>query len=168
MAKADHDQLKHPRPAQVISLADFDEHSADAWTHACRAAARMLLLGAEMDCGVHLVPCTSCSEVVWVGYELAEEEYSKHPGNSSHTFLRPGRRRLCSLLRARAAKHLARLVELVQPTTTPSSMKRRNTDLRRPAASPHVGLCGHEVFAADEGNRAVLAREAVKELDPCI
>ncbi|KAJ7712647.1 hypothetical protein B0H14DRAFT_3018136, partial [Mycena olivaceomarginata] len=35
-AKADHDQLKRPRPAQVISLADFDEHGADAWMHACR------------------------------------------------------------------------------------------------------------------------------------
>ncbi|KAJ7741494.1 hypothetical protein B0H14DRAFT_2989362 [Mycena olivaceomarginata] len=73
-AKADHDQLKRPRPAQVISLADFDEHGADAWTHACRCGGAYAISGTEMDRGVHLVPCTSCSEVVWVGYELAEEE----------------------------------------------------------------------------------------------
>jgi diphthamide biosynthesis protein 4 len=62
-----------PCPAQVISLADFAEQGADAWTHACRCGSAYAITGAEMDRGVHLVPCTSCSEVVWVGYELAEE-----------------------------------------------------------------------------------------------
>jgi diphthamide biosynthesis protein 4 len=69
-----HDHLKRPRPAQVISLADFDEQSADAWMHACRCGSAYAITEAEMDRGVHLIPCTSCSEVVWVGYELAEEE----------------------------------------------------------------------------------------------
>ncbi|KAJ7825833.1 hypothetical protein B0H14DRAFT_3725803 [Mycena olivaceomarginata] len=65
-----------PRPAQVISLADFDEQGANARMHACRCGGTYAISGAEMDRGVHLVPCTctSCSEVVWVGYELAEEE----------------------------------------------------------------------------------------------
>ncbi|KAJ7735595.1 DnaJ-domain-containing protein, partial [Mycena olivaceomarginata] len=56
MAKADHDQLKRPRPGEVISLADFDEHGADAWTHACRCGSAYAITGAEMDRGVHLVP----------------------------------------------------------------------------------------------------------------
>jgi diphthamide biosynthesis protein 4 len=59
---------------QVISLADFDEQGADMWVHACQCGGVYAIAGAEMDRGVHLVPCTSCSEVVWVGYELAEEE----------------------------------------------------------------------------------------------
>ncbi|KAJ7310689.1 hypothetical protein DFH08DRAFT_1046459 [Mycena albidolilacea] len=73
-AKTDHDQLKRPCPAQVISLADFDEHGADAWARACQCGGPYAITGAEMDRRVHLVLCTSCSEVVWVGYELAEEE----------------------------------------------------------------------------------------------
>ncbi|KAJ7741490.1 hypothetical protein B0H14DRAFT_2989339 [Mycena olivaceomarginata] len=73
-AKADQDPLKRPRPAQVISLAEFDEQGDDAWTHACRCGGAYTITGAEIDCGVHLVPCTSCLEVVWVGYELVEEE----------------------------------------------------------------------------------------------
>ncbi|KAJ7188681.1 hypothetical protein C8R46DRAFT_27959 [Mycena filopes] len=63
-----------PRPAQVISLADFDElPDLDKWTHACRCGGSYTITGADMEGGMHLVPCTSCSEVVWVGYELAEE-----------------------------------------------------------------------------------------------
>jgi diphthamide biosynthesis protein 4 len=62
-----------PRLAQVISLVDFAEQGADTWVHVCRCGGAYVITGAEMDCGVHLVPCTSCSEVVWVGYELAEE-----------------------------------------------------------------------------------------------
>ncbi|KAF7351130.1 hypothetical protein MSAN_01675500 [Mycena sanguinolenta] len=72
-AKADQ-ELKRPRPAQVISLTDFDEVDEDAWTHACRCGGTYLITAEEMDRGVHLVGCSSCSEVVWVGYELAEEE----------------------------------------------------------------------------------------------
>ncbi|KAF8210087.1 hypothetical protein K438DRAFT_139707 [Mycena galopus ATCC 62051] len=72
-AKAEQEHLKRPRPAQVISLADFDEASEDAWTHACRCGGAYAITAVEMDRGLHLIPCTSCSEVVWVGYELAEE-----------------------------------------------------------------------------------------------
>ncbi|KAJ7018335.1 DnaJ domain-containing protein [Mycena alexandri] len=63
-----------PRPAQVISLAEFDEvPEHDRWTHACRCGGNYAITGADMERGMHLVPCTSCSEVVWVGYELVEE-----------------------------------------------------------------------------------------------
>ncbi|KAJ7712651.1 hypothetical protein B0H14DRAFT_3018152, partial [Mycena olivaceomarginata] len=52
-----------PRPAQVISLADFDEQGADAWTHACRCGGAYAITGAEMDRGVHLVP--------WFGWAMS-------------------------------------------------------------------------------------------------
>jgi diphthamide biosynthesis protein 4 len=73
-AKADQDPLRRLLPAQIISLVDFDEHGADAWTHVCRCGSAYAITGAEMDRGVHLVPCTSYSEVIWVSYELVEEE----------------------------------------------------------------------------------------------
>ncbi|KAJ7857710.1 hypothetical protein B0H14DRAFT_2750973 [Mycena olivaceomarginata] len=38
-----------PRPAQVISLADFDEQGADAWAHACRCSGTYAITGVEMD-----------------------------------------------------------------------------------------------------------------------
>ncbi|KAJ7782674.1 DnaJ domain-containing protein [Mycena metata] len=63
-----------PRPAQVISLAEFDEvPEQERWTHACRCGGSYAITGADMDGGMHLVPCTSCSEVVWVGYELVKD-----------------------------------------------------------------------------------------------
>ncbi|KAJ6560302.1 hypothetical protein B0H19DRAFT_1210357 [Mycena capillaripes] len=75
--RAQHDLTRTPagpRPAQVISLAEFDEApEQDAWTHTCRCGGAYGITGAEMEGGLHLIPCTSCSEVVWVGYELAEE-----------------------------------------------------------------------------------------------
>ncbi|KAF7362244.1 hypothetical protein MVEN_00570600 [Mycena venus] len=74
-AKTDAERrAKGPRPAQVISLADFDEMTEqDAWTHACRCGGVYTITGSDMDGGLHLIPCTSCSEVVWVGYEMVEE-----------------------------------------------------------------------------------------------
>ncbi|KAJ7682178.1 DnaJ domain-containing protein [Mycena polygramma] len=63
-----------PRPAQVISLEEFEEvPDQDAWTYTCRCGGAYSITGAEMEGGLHLIPCTSCSEVVWVGYELVEE-----------------------------------------------------------------------------------------------
>ncbi|KAJ7502980.1 hypothetical protein B0H11DRAFT_1987245 [Mycena galericulata] len=62
-----------PRPAQLISLAEFDEGD-DAWAHACRCGGVYKITVDEMEQGQHLVPCSSCSEVVWVGYELADDE----------------------------------------------------------------------------------------------
>ncbi|KAJ6589853.1 DnaJ-domain-containing protein, partial [Mycena vulgaris] len=73
--RAQHDSAPTgPRPAQVISLEDFVEHAEpEAWEHACRCGGAYRITGEEMESGRHLVPCTSCSEIVWVGYELAED-----------------------------------------------------------------------------------------------
>ncbi|KAJ7686505.1 hypothetical protein B0H17DRAFT_940334, partial [Mycena rosella] len=63
-----------PRPAQVISLEEFQEHlELDSWSHSCRCGGIYRITGEEMENGQHLIPCTSCSEIVWVGYELAED-----------------------------------------------------------------------------------------------
>ncbi|KAJ7099581.1 hypothetical protein B0H15DRAFT_944985 [Mycena belliarum] len=76
--RAQHDARKcepaTPRPAQVISLEDFQEHAElDCWSHSCRCGGVYKINGEEMENGQHLVPCTSCSEIIWVGYELAED-----------------------------------------------------------------------------------------------
>jgi diphthamide biosynthesis protein 4 len=65
-----------PRPAQMLSLEDFSEGDDDAagiWTYPCRCGGVYKLGEAEMDQGQHLVGCGSCSEVVWVGYEVVDE-----------------------------------------------------------------------------------------------
>ncbi|KAF7298009.1 hypothetical protein HMN09_01021900 [Mycena chlorophos] len=63
-----------PRPAQIVSLSDFTELPAgDVWEHPCRCGANYCISASDMDAGRHLVPCASCSEVVWVGYEIVEE-----------------------------------------------------------------------------------------------
>ncbi|KAK0233903.1 DnaJ domain-containing protein [Armillaria fumosa] len=69
-----------PRPAQVISLDDFDEEPPmndsdySAWKYKCRCGGVYTITDKEMEAGHHSVACSSCSEVIWVGYELAEEE----------------------------------------------------------------------------------------------
>lgn len=66
-----------PRPAQVISLEDFAEVEESAedgvWTYKCRCGGVYRIKESEMECGQHLVGCSGCSEVVWVGFELAED-----------------------------------------------------------------------------------------------
>lgn len=62
-----------PRPAQVVSLEDFEEVEAEeSWRYTCRCGGSYLITSASMDEGVHLIACNSCSEVVWVGYEIIE------------------------------------------------------------------------------------------------
>ena len=62
-----------PRPAQVVSLEDFEEVEAEeSWRYACRCGGSYLITSTLMDDGEHLVACNSCSEIVWVGYELVE------------------------------------------------------------------------------------------------
>jgi diphthamide biosynthesis protein 4 len=58
-----------PRPAQVLSLDEFVEER-DRWTYACRCGGAFAITEAEMEAGTHLIGCGSCSEAVWVGYEL--------------------------------------------------------------------------------------------------
>lgn len=73
-------QQAGPRPAQVVSLEDWVEAEGDdghtRWIYACRCGGQYLITVADMEAGQHLVGCNSCSEVVWAGYELAEDEDS--------------------------------------------------------------------------------------------
>ncbi|OAX39539.1 hypothetical protein K503DRAFT_791916 [Rhizopogon vinicolor AM-OR11-026] len=66
-----------PRPAQVISLEDFEEVEEGVWKHTCRCGGTYNIAEEDMDAGRHLVGCESCSEVVWVGYKLADNEGGK-------------------------------------------------------------------------------------------
>ncbi|KAI0275450.1 hypothetical protein BC834DRAFT_921410 [Gloeopeniophorella convolvens] len=61
-----------PRPAQIVSLEEFAE-GAGAWSYACRCGGVYKITEDELERGQHLVACGSCSEVVWVGYEVVEE-----------------------------------------------------------------------------------------------
>lgn len=62
-----------PRPAQVVSLGDFEEVEAEeSWRYTCRCGGSYLITSTSMDEGEHLIACNSCSEAIWVGYELVE------------------------------------------------------------------------------------------------
>jgi diphthamide biosynthesis protein 4 len=76
-------QRKHgsqtvPRPAQVVSLEDFQEdHPSDEdrqgpWSYPCRCGGSYTISTALMEEGKHLVACSTCSEVIWVGYEQVD------------------------------------------------------------------------------------------------
>lgn len=65
-----------PRPAQVVSLEDFDEieeMELTTWRYSCRCGGSYVITERDMEAGQHLVGCNSCSEVVWVGYELVND-----------------------------------------------------------------------------------------------
>jgi len=69
-----------PRPAHVVSLEDFQEDpdtlrddsesEGGPWRYKCRCGGTYAITSMEMENGHHLVGCNSCSEVVWVGFEL--------------------------------------------------------------------------------------------------
>ena len=66
-----------PRPAEIVSLEDFEDESTaedeeGPWRYRCRCGGWYRITTALMDKGEHLVSCNSCSEVVWVGYEVLE------------------------------------------------------------------------------------------------
>ena len=63
---------KAPRPAQVVSLEDFDFSDAQ-WSLACRCGGMYKVTEDDLERGRHLVGCEDCSEVVWVGYEMVED-----------------------------------------------------------------------------------------------
>jgi len=65
-----------PRPAQVVSLEDFwDDPDEDGpWSYKCRCGGTYTITSLEMEKGHHLVGCNSCSEVIWVGFELHDSE----------------------------------------------------------------------------------------------
>ncbi|KAH9849192.1 hypothetical protein C2E23DRAFT_888381 [Lenzites betulinus] len=66
-----------PRPAQVISLEEFEESEGASetsrWVYPCRCGGQYVVTEETLDAGQHLVGCASCSEVVWVGYELVDD-----------------------------------------------------------------------------------------------
>ena len=66
-----------PRPAQVVSLEEFTELHTDSdestWSYGCRCGGQYVIKEQEMERDQHLVGCNGCSEVVWVGFELADE-----------------------------------------------------------------------------------------------
>ena len=74
---------KAPRPAQIVSLEDFDCSDSEGpddgarpvsiWSLACRCGGMYKVTEDDLERGRHLVGCESCSEVVWVGYEMVEE-----------------------------------------------------------------------------------------------
>lgn len=70
-----------PRPAQVISLEEFEDETigniegdqeGGPWRYPCRCGGTYWITTELMDKGEHLIACNSCSEVVWVGYEVME------------------------------------------------------------------------------------------------
>jgi diphthamide biosynthesis protein 4 len=68
-----------PRPAQVVSLENFEEveveserDAEDSWRYTCRCGGSYHISITLMEKGEHLIACNSCSEVIWVGYELVE------------------------------------------------------------------------------------------------
>ncbi|KAI9510797.1 hypothetical protein F5148DRAFT_510782 [Russula earlei] len=69
-----------PRPAQVVSLEWFDRSEEDGshgaistWTFPCRCGGKYEVTEDGLERGLHLVGCRSCSEVIWVGYEMVTE-----------------------------------------------------------------------------------------------
>jgi len=68
-----------PRPAQIVSLEEFDEAEVEdgamaSWWYRCRCGGRYQITEADMEQGQHVMGCSSCSEVVWVGYELVDAD----------------------------------------------------------------------------------------------
>lgn len=70
-----------PRPAQVISLEEFDQatHTTEEdhqgpWCYPCRCGGSYTISTALMEDDKHLVACSNCSEVVWVGFEQVDDE----------------------------------------------------------------------------------------------
>lgn len=68
-----------PRPAQIVSLEEFDHqdnserNEHDVWTYPCRCGGQYAIAEEEMEADQHLVACGSCSEAIYVGYEVIEE-----------------------------------------------------------------------------------------------
>jgi len=71
-----------PRPAQVVSLEDFavrydnsdDQNDSAMYTYPCRCGGMYRISEAQLEKDVHLVGCDACSEIIWVGYEVEEEQ----------------------------------------------------------------------------------------------
>jgi len=64
------------RPAHIVSLDDFEEANdiEEAWVYPCRCGGFFRITEAQMEEDFHLVCCPGCSEVIWVGYEVVDDE----------------------------------------------------------------------------------------------
>jgi diphthamide biosynthesis protein 4 len=71
-----------PRPSQVVSLERFECSDPEGpnggaistcWTFPCRCGGKYEVTEDHLECGLHLVGCGSCSEVIWVGYDVVNE-----------------------------------------------------------------------------------------------
>jgi diphthamide biosynthesis protein 4 len=62
------------RPAEVISLDDFESsENAQLYSYKCRCGSAYQISAIELEQDVHLMGCQGCSEVIWIGYEVAED-----------------------------------------------------------------------------------------------
>ncbi|CCA76499.1 hypothetical protein PIIN_10492 [Serendipita indica DSM 11827] len=65
-----------PRPANVVSLDEFDESETSEgtlWSYPCRCGGAFVVSEALLEKDVHLVGCDCCSEFLWVGYEVEDD-----------------------------------------------------------------------------------------------
>ncbi|KAF8524051.1 hypothetical protein BU17DRAFT_85085 [Hysterangium stoloniferum] len=77
-----------PRPAQVVSLEDFvvsyddPDGGGESTVHRypCRCGGMYYVSEAQLEKDVHLVGCDACSEIIWVGYEVEEEQVGNDAG----------------------------------------------------------------------------------------
>lgn len=67
------------RPAHIVSLEDFED-LGQVWTHDCRCGGQYTIEEADMEKDVHLIACSSCSEVIWVGYEACSSDDTTQGG----------------------------------------------------------------------------------------
>lgn len=95
-----------PRPAAVVSLEEFEVDRGEAsavgededqginpadnadedegpWRYSCRCGGWYRITASAMEKGQHLVGCSSCSEVIWVGYEVVSESESETESNAA-------------------------------------------------------------------------------------
>jgi len=61
------------RPADIVSLEDFEDLGR-VWAYNCRCGGWYTIEEKDMEKGVHLIACPSCSEVIWAGYEASPSE----------------------------------------------------------------------------------------------
>ena len=65
--------LSRGRPAHIVSLEDLEDLDR-AWAYNCRCGGRYTIEEEDMERDVHLADCSSCSEVIWVGYEVCPSQ----------------------------------------------------------------------------------------------
>ena len=70
------------RPAHSVSLEDFED-LGQVWMYDCRCGGRYSIREEDMEKDAHLIVCSSCSEVIWVGYEVCPSgDDNTTPGGS--------------------------------------------------------------------------------------